>query len=446
MGVHVPITQQARAESWKLLWSINNSIAIASRQPLFLPSQDMVIGNYYLTAPPIDNSLSFPMAKKNKSSAIKPISNLALSEPENASFSSSPSYKSTTQDSLIALRHNGLHKMNHYFFSLEEAYQYYLNTAYHFHINTAVWFRFSMVFETSERERPIEITIDKHGNTSYTTKYYEKQLKRNRILGKNAFCFSTRVDSRTAESIPQLEESIRPGKLLLTDANKKFINKIDKANLTAVYFVNKIHGRVPPNEVCLYLQTDFIGGNALKRLRPKTEKTNYQFLNLNPDASLSVFFPRHKWSEENSFLFKSKPFGWVSTLISRVQRNNAIRNKHLTKSLFPNLHGSIAMNSLTEGSINNKQTWHQPFVLSFESWKGKEKQKSASVPLATPFETNFKHGRVPLGYSKTDCDTMVSPFQIVFNKNLKPILLNQIIRSTFGRIEFYYEAFYVSRS
>lgn len=49
MGVHVPITQQARAEAWKLLWSVNNSISLASRQPLFLPTQDMVIGNFYLT-------------------------------------------------------------------------------------------------------------------------------------------------------------------------------------------------------------------------------------------------------------------------------------------------------------------------------------------------------------------------------------------------------------
>nr|YP_010260948.1 RNA polymerase beta' subunit [Trentepohlia sp. BN17]UIB38702.1 RNA polymerase beta' subunit [Trentepohlia sp. BN17] len=49
MGVHVPITQQARAEAWKLLWSVNNSIGLASRQPLFLPTQDMVIGNFYLT-------------------------------------------------------------------------------------------------------------------------------------------------------------------------------------------------------------------------------------------------------------------------------------------------------------------------------------------------------------------------------------------------------------
>uniref|UniRef100_UPI003003331B RNA polymerase beta' subunit n=1 Tax=Cephaleuros diffusus TaxID=1519597 RepID=UPI003003331B len=58
MGIHVPITQQSRAEAWKLLWSINNLIGLASRQPLFLPTQDMVIGNFYLTRDSFFQSLS----------------------------------------------------------------------------------------------------------------------------------------------------------------------------------------------------------------------------------------------------------------------------------------------------------------------------------------------------------------------------------------------------
>ena len=276
MGVHVPITQQARAESWKLLWSINNSIGIASRQPLFLPSQDMVIGNYYLTAPPIDNSLAEEKALKflpssdsfdqndfssrfskresadsrfenphrrwglqnenadaysltsfaNKGSADDGFSSLIPKKQwlvnlniqdktrfyEPLDFDQGSSYKNTT----LSHQSNtfppfgrqwsrGFQKMNHYFFSLEEAYQYYLNTAYRFHINTPVWFRFCMVFETSEREKPIEITIDKHGNSIYTAKYYEKQLKRNRILGKNTFYFSTYLDSPTNQYISKRE-------------------------------------------------------------------------------------------------------------------------------------------------------------------------------------------------------------------------------------------------
>nr|YP_010260892.1 RNA polymerase beta' subunit [Cephaleuros virescens]UIB38646.1 RNA polymerase beta' subunit [Cephaleuros virescens] len=58
MGVHVPIIQESRAEAWRLLWSINNLIGLASRQPLFLPSQDMVIGSFYLTRDSFYQTLS----------------------------------------------------------------------------------------------------------------------------------------------------------------------------------------------------------------------------------------------------------------------------------------------------------------------------------------------------------------------------------------------------
>jgi DNA-directed RNA polymerase subunit beta' len=49
MAVHIPLSAQARAESWKLLWSRNNILSPATGQPVILPSQDMVLGCYYLT-------------------------------------------------------------------------------------------------------------------------------------------------------------------------------------------------------------------------------------------------------------------------------------------------------------------------------------------------------------------------------------------------------------
>jgi DNA-directed RNA polymerase subunit beta' len=49
MAVHVPLSFQARAEAWKLLWSRNNLLAPATGQPILIPSQDMVLGCYYLT-------------------------------------------------------------------------------------------------------------------------------------------------------------------------------------------------------------------------------------------------------------------------------------------------------------------------------------------------------------------------------------------------------------
>nr|UZA61483.1 RNA polymerase beta' subunit [Hyalogonium fusiforme] len=49
MAVHVPITVEARAEAWKLMLSNNNILSPATGDPLAIPSQDMVLGCYYLT-------------------------------------------------------------------------------------------------------------------------------------------------------------------------------------------------------------------------------------------------------------------------------------------------------------------------------------------------------------------------------------------------------------
>jgi DNA-directed RNA polymerase beta' subunit len=49
MAVHVPITVEARAEALKLMFSRNNLLSSATGDPLVLPSQDMVLGCYYLT-------------------------------------------------------------------------------------------------------------------------------------------------------------------------------------------------------------------------------------------------------------------------------------------------------------------------------------------------------------------------------------------------------------
>jgi DNA-directed RNA polymerase subunit beta' len=49
MAVHVPITPEARTEAWKLMLSRNSLLSPATGEPLVLPSQDMVLGCYYLT-------------------------------------------------------------------------------------------------------------------------------------------------------------------------------------------------------------------------------------------------------------------------------------------------------------------------------------------------------------------------------------------------------------
>ena len=49
MAVHIPLSFQATAEAWKLMGSRNNLLSPATGEPILVPSQDMVLGCYYLT-------------------------------------------------------------------------------------------------------------------------------------------------------------------------------------------------------------------------------------------------------------------------------------------------------------------------------------------------------------------------------------------------------------
>lgn len=49
MAVHIPIFYEACSESWRLLCSRNNILSPATGDPIIVPSQDMVLGSYYLT-------------------------------------------------------------------------------------------------------------------------------------------------------------------------------------------------------------------------------------------------------------------------------------------------------------------------------------------------------------------------------------------------------------
>ena len=61
MAVHIPITFEARAEAWKLMLARNNLKSPATGEPLILPSQDMVLGCYYLTTNCAEKNMKFKM-------------------------------------------------------------------------------------------------------------------------------------------------------------------------------------------------------------------------------------------------------------------------------------------------------------------------------------------------------------------------------------------------
>jgi DNA-directed RNA polymerase subunit beta' len=57
MAVHVPLSPEAQAECYMLMLAPYNFLSPANGEPIILPSQDMVLGCYYLTADNITNLL-----------------------------------------------------------------------------------------------------------------------------------------------------------------------------------------------------------------------------------------------------------------------------------------------------------------------------------------------------------------------------------------------------
>ncbi|GAH08747.1 unnamed protein product, partial [marine sediment metagenome] len=49
MAVHIPLSPEAQAEAEVLMLSSNNILSPANGLPIALPSQDIILGCYYLT-------------------------------------------------------------------------------------------------------------------------------------------------------------------------------------------------------------------------------------------------------------------------------------------------------------------------------------------------------------------------------------------------------------
>nr|ANB40186.1 beta subunit of RNA polymerase [Koshicola spirodelophila] len=79
MAVHVPISIEARAEAWKMMLARNNMLSPATGEPLILPSQDMVLGSYYLTTDKnIQQTKSGTVNKSGNPTPLQKVSRLSF--------------------------------------------------------------------------------------------------------------------------------------------------------------------------------------------------------------------------------------------------------------------------------------------------------------------------------------------------------------------------------
>ena len=141
MAVHVPITVEARAEAWKLMLSRNSILSHATGDPLAIPSQDMVLGCYYLTTTLLN---------------IKKVGSPLNLSPDTNSLSIS---------NTLALRPDRNLGSGFYFSKIENALKAYELKKISLHAN--IWLKWTLnglIDNGCDQEEPLEIRLDSFGN------------------------------------------------------------------------------------------------------------------------------------------------------------------------------------------------------------------------------------------------------------------------------------------
>jgi DNA-directed RNA polymerase beta' subunit len=139
MAVHVPLSYEARAEAWKLIWSRNNILSPATGEPILTPSQDMVLGCYYLTT---TDSIRF---KANERSGQGRISGTVATTFKR--FNSDLFY--SQEEVLIAFHHQKLS------------------------LHDLIWLKWDLPFEANTAfEAPLEVRMDRYGNSTHVYRNY----------------------------------------------------------------------------------------------------------------------------------------------------------------------------------------------------------------------------------------------------------------------------------
>ena len=153
MAVHVPLSFQARAEAWKLMWSRNNILSPATGQPIIVPSQDMILGCYYLTT------------------------NLHESGVPRISYKE---YKPKQ-------------KISHIFSTIDEVLIAFYQKKISLH--SLIWLRWKNFVQIENfSEKPLEIRIDSFGNNiQIYSKYWRKNDKQSNNISQFIYTTTGRI-------------------------------------------------------------------------------------------------------------------------------------------------------------------------------------------------------------------------------------------------------------
>ena len=173
MAVHVPLSVKARAEAWKLMWSRNNILSPATGQPIIVPSQDMVLGCYYLTT----TILSTNLFRKKKLPRWNKIGN-NLVPPVN--FNRDRKKLTEPKSLLNKWEKNTLYNLSlfqHYFSNLDDVLIAFQQKKISLH--SLIWVRWKNKIEIENfSEKPVQLRIDCYGNSTQIYSMYWRNLNK----------------------------------------------------------------------------------------------------------------------------------------------------------------------------------------------------------------------------------------------------------------------------
>ena len=199
MAVHIPLSPAARAEALNLLWARNHLLAPSSGQPLLLPTQDMVLGCYYLTiAKEINLKNSFLNPKVTNSSSSK------RSFEEKQHFQDKISNSSLKNEVFKMETANLREKL--YFYSVNEVQEAYDRGLIQTH--SPIWLKwfgnvqnFIPEQQAKNKEIPLELRLDVFGNSElfFSDRYL---LVKNFVFNNNFFKVSELENSLYIRTTP----------------------------------------------------------------------------------------------------------------------------------------------------------------------------------------------------------------------------------------------------
>ena len=173
MAVHVPLSFEARGEAWKLMWSRNNLLSPATGQPILVPSQDMVLGCYYLTTfnskPQLTclaPSNTGPNLSKTKTKVLSNLESSVDKEVFDTFFAPN------TENNV--LQKESKKRISHYFSDFNDLLKAFYQKEIDLH--QSVWVRKNGSLETEKSlESPLEIRVNSFGqyNQIFSTYQYD---------------------------------------------------------------------------------------------------------------------------------------------------------------------------------------------------------------------------------------------------------------------------------